>query len=98
MSAARIEADEGRIIDLCQSPEFATEQLKALYGNSTRHLLRVTTKLVRRPSSIPPVDEPKGFRHSSHCRRDERYAPWWKGFRKQNGSRGSAGTASFREL
>src|SRR5229473_3283800 len=32
MSAARIEADEGRIIDLCQSPEFATEQLKALYG------------------------------------------------------------------
>src|SRR2546425_8641687 len=25
------------------------------------------------------------------ARRDERYAPWSKGFRKQNGSRGSAG-------
>jgi hypothetical protein len=32
MSAARIDADEGRIIDLCQSPEFSAEQLKALYG------------------------------------------------------------------
>jgi regulator of RNase E activity RraA len=30
-AAARIEADEGRIIDLCQSPEFSAEQLKALY-------------------------------------------------------------------
>ncbi|HEX4841354.1 MAG TPA: RraA family protein [bacterium] len=31
-AAARIEADERRIIDLCQSPKFSAEQLKALYG------------------------------------------------------------------
>jgi hypothetical protein len=31
---------------------------------------------------IDPVDEPKGFRHSLHCRRDERYAPLVKGVRK----------------
>jgi regulator of RNase E activity RraA len=31
-AAARIEADEQRIIDLCRSPEFSTERLKTLYG------------------------------------------------------------------
>ncbi|HVH31194.1 MAG TPA: RraA family protein [bacterium] len=31
-AAAQIEADERRIIDLCQSPEFSAERLKALYG------------------------------------------------------------------
>lgn len=31
-AAAQIEADERRIIDLCKSPKFSAERLKALYG------------------------------------------------------------------
>jgi regulator of RNase E activity RraA len=31
-AAAQIEADERRIIDLCQSPEFSAKRLKTLYG------------------------------------------------------------------
>jgi regulator of RNase E activity RraA len=31
-AAARIEAEERRIIDLCQSPKFSAERLKVLYG------------------------------------------------------------------